>query len=226
MDAEGIDPPSTPVEFQQHEPFLFGRGLEIKRGGFHQHRRPLCGWRPGGQLPLGHLRGPIWAGSAARTRPNAWPAASKLKAVDSHPDITRHLALYDAIMNRENGSPWQEANLALQQLMTDYCPSGPHARALRDLLNAGIKYMGDLRQKDLKEMGASCSHTLLRGSGDFGPHRSGRGGHVRGPGASGNPPAARALRLHLHQPLMGDKFINVYLKNGKPVTPGASAVMI
>ena len=46
--------------------------------------------------------------------------------------------------------------------MTDYAPSGPHTARSANLLNAGLKYLGDLRQTLLSSMSATCSHTLMR----------------------------------------------------------------
>ena len=54
------------------------------------------------------------------------------------------------------------ANLALQQIMADYAAAGPHRVRSATLLNAGLKYLADLRRNAEAEIAASDAHTLLR----------------------------------------------------------------
>lgn len=75
------------------------------------------------------------------------------------PLIAARLALYEKLLRRENGAPWQEFNIALQQLMNDYCPPAPRVRS-ETLLRAGLKYMGDLRAHALRDMAAPNSILL------------------------------------------------------------------
>ena len=76
--------------------------------------------------------------------------------------ITRRLELYDSLLHREEGAPWKEFNIALQQLMNDYCPAAPRVRS-ETLLNAGLKYLNDLRSQALRDMMTPNAHTLMRG---------------------------------------------------------------
>lgn len=66
---------------------------------------------------------------------------------------------FSDIMGRGSGATWQEANLALQQIMNDY------AGEVRSetLLKAGLKYLRDLKQKVVNTLAADNSHTLMRG---------------------------------------------------------------
>ena len=62
-------------------------------------------------------------------------------------------------MAREEGPGWQEANLALQQIMNDYAGTAVRSETL---LAAGLKYLRDLKKKALDPLRAEDSHTLMR----------------------------------------------------------------
>ncbi len=164
MSDAGIDPRKQAVEFMQYEPFLMGRGPDI-----NEHAQcSIPGLYAAGDL-MGNIRSDMggaatfgWiAGEHAGTNLSAMPAVD-LKAVQNLPEIQAVCGLCGEIMDRENGCAWKEGNLALQQIMTDYAPAGPYTTRSATLLNAGLKYLGDLRKTLLASMGATCSHTLMR----------------------------------------------------------------
>jgi succinate dehydrogenase/fumarate reductase flavoprotein subunit len=159
MNEEGIDVRKHMVEFMQYEPHLIGRGIEIDLNG----QSSVPGLYAAGDL-VGNFRADIsgaaifgWiAGGAAATR------AKKIKGfhkAEQSPLVDDRADFYSFLMKRKDGPEWKEANLALQQIMTDY--AGIKVRS-ETLLNAGLKYLGDLKAKALSTLQASDSHTLMR----------------------------------------------------------------
>ena len=164
MDEAGIDPRRHAVEFMQYEPFLIGKGLEIDEHG----RCSVPGLYAAGDM-VGNFRADIggaavfgWIAGEYAGSHIGENAAFSDAVVCALPHVAEVRVLCERIMNRVGGCPWKEGNLAVQQIMTDYAPSGPHTARSANLLNAGLKYLGDLRQTLLSSMSATCSHTLMR----------------------------------------------------------------
>lgn len=159
MDKEGIDPGKHAVEFGQYEANLVTNGIEIDINGQSNVR----GLYAAGDM-MGNISGDIGAAAvygwiaghhAAEHRERKQAEGELAGAKD-------RMALYSDLYGREGGASWQEANFALQQIMTEYADCGPHRVRSETMLNAGIKYLGDLRKKIVKDMGASDAHELMR----------------------------------------------------------------
>ncbi len=217
MDREGIDPARHAVEFGRYEPLLFGRGLEIDETGSTNIKGLYVAGDPIGNFRSGIAGAVTWGWISAENASRHVKEAELSERAREDPLIAARLALYEKLLRRENGAPWQEFNIALQQLMNDYCPPAPRVRS-ETLLRAGLKYMGDLRAHALRDMAAPNSHTLMRGLEvldlvDLGEavmtaareRRETRVQHIR----SDCPFTSLSY---------GEKFINVELKNGRPVT--------
>lgn len=159
MDKEGIDPGRHAVEFGQYEANLVTNGIEIDINGQSNVR----GLYAAGDM-MGNISGDIgaaavygWiAGHHAAEHRERKQAEGELAGAQDR------MALYSDLYGREGGASWQEANFALQQIMTEYADCGPHRVRSETMLNAGIKYLGDLRKKIVKDMGASDAHELMR----------------------------------------------------------------
>jgi len=160
MKEEGIDVRKHLVEFMQYEPFLIGsRGIQIDE----QAETSIEGLYSAGD-EVGNFRADIsgavifgWiAGGSAAER--AKDTDDINKAADS-PVIEDRMELYSGFLGRDNGASWKEANLALQQIMQDY--AGVEVRS-ETLLQAGLKYLQDLKNKTLDSLSAVNSHTLMR----------------------------------------------------------------
>ena len=114
--------------------------------------------------PVGNFRADI-AGAATFGWIAGGSAAKRAKEMDSLPEINDSSIVkdrgnfYSTFMERETGADWQEANLALQQIMGDY--AGVKVRS-ETLLMAGLKYLRDLRVKVTDTLKASNSHELMR----------------------------------------------------------------
>lgn len=159
MDREGIDPGRHAVEFGQYEANLVTNGIEIDINGESNVR----GLYAAGDM-MGNISGDIgaaavygWiAGHHAAEYRNREQGSGELAGA------RERMALYSELYGRDGGAGWQEANFALQQIMTEYADCGPHRVRSETMLNAGIKYLGDLRKKIVRDMGAADAHELMR----------------------------------------------------------------
>ena len=212
MDKEGIDPGRHAVEFGQYEANLVTNGIEIDINGQSNVR----GLYAAGDM-MGNISGDIGAAAvygwsaghhAAEHRERAQAEGELAGAKD-------RMALYSDLYGREGGASWQEANFALQQIMTEYADCGPHRVRSETMLNAGIKYLGDLRKKIVKDMGASDAHELMRAAEvlnllDLGEalmisareRKESRGRHLRSDYTFTNP-------------LLRDKFLRIWRDGGE-----------
>lgn len=225
MEDRGLRFDRHAFEFMQYEAFVCGRGLEIDAGahtslpGLYAAGDTVGNVRSGIGVAavFGMIAGETAAADLDRT-PSAVSSPLVLDALERLPVVRERRELCAALRGRRQGPSWKEANLALQQLMTDYAPAGPgHVRS-ESLLRAGISYLGDLRRETLDTMGADCAHTLGRALETLDLMDVGEALMI----------AARARTetrgLHLRadfpftNPLWNNKFLNIWLENGAPVT--------
>ena len=217
MDREGIDPARHAVEFGRYEPLLFGRGLEIDETGSTNIKGLYVAGDPIGNFRSGIAGAVTWGWISAENASRHVKEAELSERAREDPLIAARLALYEKLLRRENGAPWQEFNIALQQLMNDYCPPAPRVRS-ETLLRAGLKYMGALRAHALRDMAAPNSHTLMRGLEVLDLVDLGEAVMT----AARERRETRVQHIRSDCPFTslsdGEKFINVELKNGRPVT--------
>ena len=160
MDKQGIDLRKHMVEFGSYECSLQGRGVQIDEncstnipglyGAGDQVGNILC--HVSGAATLGRIAGEN-AAAFVKGREQAGAAAG-------HPVVAEKQALYSSFMEREFGTGWRDMNTALNQLMDDYA-GGYNVRS-EHLLQAGIKYLNDLRQLSLKRLRCTTAHELMR----------------------------------------------------------------
>ena len=161
MKKEGIDPQKHGVEFMRYEPILHGRGLDVSDEG--ETSVP-------GLFAAGDLVGNGGCGIALAAYlgwEGGMAAAAQAATVDFQPaeeteSIRKRMELLSSFMDRPEGADWKDANMALQQIMSDYAPAGPAKVRSETLLNAGRDYLKQLRHSAERQMGATCSHTLMR----------------------------------------------------------------
>lgn len=217
MEAKGIDPARHGVEFMRYEPVLHGRGFDVDSNG----QTSVPGLYAAGDV-VGNAgcgialasymgwRGGLAAAETARTLDH--------QSIESDPALLQRMELLSAVMDRPNGADWKDANLALQQIMSDYAPAGPHRVRSATLLRSGIQYLGNLRRSIEQEMGATCSHTLMRAAetldlldcGEAILHaamarQETRGNHIR-------------ADFPFTNPLHADQFLTVGLEDGQVTT--------
>ena len=161
MEKEGIDPQKHGVEFMRYEPILHGRGLDVSDEG--ETSVP-------GLFAAGDLVGNGGCGIALAAYlgwEGGMTAAAQAATVDFQPaeeteSIRKRMELLSSFMDRPEGADWKDADMALQQIMSDYAPAGPAKVRSETLLNAGRDYLKQLRHSAERQMGATCSHTLMR----------------------------------------------------------------
>lgn len=217
MDGAGIDITKHAVEFMQYEPHLIGRGLQIDTNG----ETSVHGLYAAGDM-VGNFRADI-AGAAvfgwlSGQHASATLRDSTLVEAERSAWARERMAFYSALFERQRGAQWKEANLGLQQIMADYAAAGPHRVRSATLLQAGLKYLGDLRANARAELKAGNAHELLRAAEVFDLMDNGqvvmhaalerketRGMHVRSDYPFTNP-------------LLSDKFLTVRQENGQMLT--------
>lgn len=213
----GVDLHRHALEFMLYEPIISGRGAEIDINA----RTSVPNLYAAGD-PVGNFMAAI-AGASCFGWIGGRHAAQAAKQEDLHQGNLGDLAAgrmeyYSAFTRRSSGPDWKEANLALQQIMDEYAPSWPGKVRSATLLEAGIHYLGMLRDRIENEVRADNAHTLMRTSevlelldcGEAVMHsalerKETRGSHIRSDYPYTNP-------------LMTGKFINVWKENGTPRT--------
>ena len=215
MDKEGIDPGKHAVEFGQYEANLCTNGIEINING----ESNIKGLFAAGDM-MGNISGDIGAaavyGWISGHHAAEYHQASMPAEVERTGQCAERMRFYSEIYERDSGASWQEANFALQQIMTEYADCGPHRVRSASLLTAGIKYLGDLRKKIVRDMYVNDAHELMRAVEvlnllDLGEalmisareRKESRGRHLRADYTFTNP-------------LLRDKFLRVWLQDGKP----------
>ena len=136
MEDEGIDIRKRRVEFAQYEPFLIGRGVEIDLNG----ETNVAGMYVAGD-PVG-TSGRYCRGGNVRLdrRRKCCREGKEDSAAWGHRRESpreRTDAVLLATDDKGEGPGWQEANLALQQIMDDYAGTAVRSETL---LAAGLKH--------------------------------------------------------------------------------------
>lgn len=216
MDKEGIDPGRHAVEFGQYEANLCTNGIEIDING----ESNIKGLFAAGDM-MGNISGDIGAAAvygwiAGQHAAEYKNSAFVCERIEETPRCLERMELFNTLYDRNTGANWQEANFALQQIMTEYADCGPHRARSDSMLSAGIKYLGDLRKKMLGELFANDAHELMRAAEvlnllDLGQalmiaareRKESRGRHLRSDYTFTNP-------------LLRDKFLRVWQENGTP----------
>lgn len=216
MDKEDIDPGRHAVEFGQYEANLCTNGIEIDING----ESNIKGLFAAGDM-MGNISGDIGAAAvygwiAGQHAAEYKNSAFVCERIEETPRCLERMELFNTLYDRNTGANWQEANFALQQIMTEYADCGPHRVRSDSMLSAGIKYLGDLRKKMLGELFANDAHELMRAAEvlnllDLGQalmiaareRKESRGRHLRSDYTFTNP-------------LLRDKFLRVWQENGTP----------
>ena len=161
MDEKGIDPAKHAPEFTRYEPILHGRGLDVGRNADTSVRGLYAAGDLVGNAGCG-LGLAAWLGWRAGKAAASDIPAGFTADIAEDPRIKAKMELLSTFMEREEGASWQEANIALTQIMSDYANSGPYKVRSATVLNAALTYLKQLRKDTLESMKASCSHTLMR----------------------------------------------------------------
>jgi succinate dehydrogenase/fumarate reductase flavoprotein subunit len=215
MKKEGIDVRKKRVEFRQYEPFLIGsRGIEINRNGSTN----VPGLYAAGD-DVGNFRADLsgaatfgWiAGKSASDRAGKLRDFRKAENADV---VEKRVRQVSRFMGRTDGAGWKEANLALQQIMESY--AGVEVRS-ETLLKAGLKYLGDLREKAEGSLMAANSHELMRALETLDLMDCGEAIMLTALERKESRAMHRRSDYTFTNPLLQDKLLSVRKKNGKAV---------
>lgn len=162
MERDGVDTARHAVEFTPYEPHLIGRGLEIDANGATN----IAGLYATGDM-VGNFRADIAGAAVFGWIGGRHAGHNVLSGREFSPEaearVQERMEFYNGLYGEErHAAPWQEANKALQQIMNDYAAAGPYRVRSETLLRAGLKYLGDLRGKTLREVRAANAHELMR----------------------------------------------------------------
>ncbi|MFH1490217.1 MAG: FAD-binding protein, partial [Pseudomonadota bacterium] len=160
MAAEGIDVRKHRIEFRQYEPFLIGsRGIDINVRAETSVKGLYAAGDEVGNFRADLSGAAIYGWIAGRSAAGRAKGIKGFKKAEKSDIVKEREKLYSEIMERETGPTWKEANVALQQIMLDY--AGVEVRS-ETLMNAGLKYLRDLKKKVHETLSADNAHTLMR----------------------------------------------------------------
>ena len=154
MKDNDIDPQKHAVEFMRYEPILHGRGLDVSDEG----ETTVPGLFAAGDMvgnggcgiALAAYLG--WEGGHAAA---LQAAQQEFRPAEECPNIKARMELLSSFMEREDGADWKDANMALQQIMSDYAPAGPRKVRSERLLKTGLIYVRQLREKAQHQLKAT-----------------------------------------------------------------------
>lgn len=154
MAEENIDPLKDQVEFRTYEPMLRG-GLWFS----NQSRTSVNGlYAAGDEYPGGMAKAAVWGWIAGETM------AGDIKPVDfnnpqnTREQVTEKVRNIDDILQRKVGATWEEANLALQEVMSDYVGS----TRSEGLLDQAKRNLSFIKEKATETLKAKNGHELMR----------------------------------------------------------------
>ena len=154
MEADGADPREHPIEFMTYGMFTPGGIYYNERGetplkGLYAAGDEFYAFVIAGAAVFGWLAG---ENAAKYATGSAWP---ELRETASGVDERK--GLFEEVLTREDGATWQEANIALQQVMFDYC-----GLVRSDtLLEAGLHHLRRMKQKISATLAARNQHELM-----------------------------------------------------------------
>lgn len=159
LKKEGIDIRKNPIEFRSYDQELFPRGGVLYD---EESSTSLKGLFAAGDEFFGGISCAAVFGWIAGENTAANAKAMDIRDLDgSKGCIEENKALFEEMRSRPVGSKsahWKEANIALQQIMTDFAGS---VRS-ETLLNTGALALKRLKKKTRESMVASNSHELTR----------------------------------------------------------------
>jgi succinate dehydrogenase/fumarate reductase flavoprotein subunit len=152
---EGIDPGEHPIEFRSYEIGLKGGIYFNTKGETSIEGLFSAGDEYHGGMATAVVFGWLAGESAADYSKRIDFVGLEKEMIEM---INEKAALLEIFLNREEGPTWREANITIQQIMSDYCG------LLRSegLLDQGLLNIGRLREKVFKTMVARNGHELGR----------------------------------------------------------------
>jgi len=154
LKEDGVDLRKNPVEFMSYE-FCTRGGINYNERG----KTSVKGLYAAGDEYVGGISGAATFGWMAGENAAKYVQedAPEVDAAKEKTEIETMKDLLSSIRSREIGATWQEANVALQQIMQDYAG---HIRS-EFLLRAGLSHLRRLKEKVSSSMMAKNQHELM-----------------------------------------------------------------
>ena len=154
LKEEKIDVTKNDVEFMTYEVDAWGGIPYNEKGETSLKGLYAAGDEYGDQISAAAIFGWISGENAAKyaKKKSAAIDNAKLKAT-----VASKSDFLDKIRSRKEGITWQEANIALQQIMQDYA-GGVKSE---DLLKAGLSHLRKLKKKAYENIMAANQHELM-----------------------------------------------------------------
>ena len=212
MEQEGADPREHPIEFMTYGMFTPG-GIYYNEKG----ETPLKGlFAAGDEFYAFVIAGAAvfgWlSGESAATYAKQAPSPEMSKA---QPRVDEIKALCETILARdEGGAAWQEANIAVQQVMADYCGL---VRS-ETLLQAGLSHFRRLKQKIHGSLKAQNQHELTRCLEVLNLVDLGELTFIAAQERKETRPGHRRVDHPYTNPLLNDQLLTIKKVDGKPAT--------
>ncbi|MFM9414098.1 FAD-dependent oxidoreductase [Peptococcus simiae] len=170
MNQSDIDLDKHMVEFGRYNPILQGNGIQINTSGESDIEGLYCAGDELGNFNCGI------AGAAVTGRIAGENAAEFVKShkytLDSKSDnllesqqIRDFRELCETLTDRKEGAHWSELNLAIQQVMDDYC--GLKYKRSRTMMSAGLSYLKEIEKRAKLSIKCDNSHELMRALESF-----------------------------------------------------------
>ena len=167
LETQGMTFNKHMVEFDKYNPNMQGRGIEINERGETDLPGLYCAGDECGNFNLGI------AGAAVTGRIAGENAASYVQNVEGASDedllnsevVRNACAFYSQLMERKEGATWKELNIAVQQIMSDYC--GIINPRSESMLSAGLNNLELLEKRAKTSVYCANSHELMRALESF-----------------------------------------------------------
>lgn len=158
LEQHNIDLHNSMIEFGTYDYSLAQRGIDIDLDA----KTNIPGIFAAG-ICCGNVRGNITSasvwGDIAAESVSQYVKEVTTYDVQNHPLIQQRMDFYNQLLHRKAGAHWLEANSTLQVIMNDYV--GLKVRS-EDMMRAGIKYLGDLKEYAENEIKCEDAHELMR----------------------------------------------------------------
>jgi succinate dehydrogenase/fumarate reductase flavoprotein subunit len=154
MKKEGIDFRKHPIEFATYP--LRGGGLIVAN---EKAESTLQGLYAAGDEAFGDISAAATFGYIGGENAARYAQETKSTTIrKNNPRLKALCSLVDDIRGRENGPEWDEANIALQQTMSDYAGKVRY----ESLLNQGFAHLKRIRKNAQDSIMARNAHELSR----------------------------------------------------------------
>lgn len=154
LEDENIDYSKNPIEFATYNQYLMNGLIYNKRGETNVKGLYAAGDEHAGAISCAAVFG--WSAGKHASEYVTTVQANDYDKFDSI--VVEKAQKLEAILSRKNGPNWEEANVAVEQIMSDYCGD---IRS-ETTLDAGLENLKRLKRRTHERITASNFHELAR----------------------------------------------------------------